>query len=73
VFVDKAVMFDQGLERPLTSDSRYPVAIALECRVLKLTEDAVVISTQDPSGVESVEGVSKFEVKPDTIERFIDD
>jgi hypothetical protein len=68
-FIDKAPMFDQfGV---LDSESSYPIDLDIACTVLAAHtyegHSVVKISTADPWGLETVEGVHVFEVTADRV------
>jgi len=66
-FIDKASIFDQ--HNVLSSSTAYPMDLRVACRVQQVVKDSAdtmyVISTGEPWGVETVDGVNGFEVWSD--------
>jgi hypothetical protein len=52
-------------------DSSYPQPGIIECKVLSRCEDAagaiITVDTTLPDGVESVDGMSRFEIRPEQL------
>ena len=64
-FEDKAPMFDERSE--LSRDSKYPMDIRLACTIVERRSDSVDISTAEPWGLVTIDGVSKFVMKPEQV------
>jgi hypothetical protein len=60
VLVDKPPVF--GGADGLGPGTAYPVAVKLDCEVLRVSQDAVVITTEGPWGVETPDGRTEFRV-----------
>jgi hypothetical protein len=60
VLVDKPPVF--GGADGLGPGTAYPVAVGLGCEVLRVDEDAVVITTDRPWGVATADGHTEFRV-----------
>lgn len=65
-FVDKAPMFDE--DALLTSLATYPIPISLRCLIVDSSDGFLTVSTAEPHGLETVDGVSEFVVSSDQIE-----
>jgi hypothetical protein len=61
-FIDKPPMFTARNE--LRSDTRYPVEVEIACSVIERDLDAIFVSTAEPHGIETPDGVSRFTVSP---------
>ena len=64
-FIDKSAIFDR--DGVLGPSAPYPISLTFARTVLERGDDRVVISTANPSAVESVEHESRFVVRPDQL------
>jgi len=64
-FVDKAPIFDEDAH--LTRMASYPIPILLECLIVDSSDGLLTVSTVEPHGLETVDGVSQFVVSNDQV------
>ncbi|ONI76538.1 hypothetical protein BWI15_04310 [Kribbella sp. ALI-6-A] len=65
VLIDKPPVFSGA--NGLGPGTAYPVAVGLDCEVLRVDEEAVVITTERPWGVETADGRTEFRVGADQL------
>jgi hypothetical protein len=64
-FIDKHPMFDaQG---QLSSAATYPVRLVVPFSVVEDRGETLVVSSATPAGIETTDGMSRFEVRRDQI------
>ena len=64
-FIDKPPIFTR--DDSLGPNASYPVDLEIACAVVERRPDAVVVSTAEPWGVETADGVSQFTVSPEQL------
>ncbi|WP_432948089.1 hypothetical protein ACQPXM_12740 [Kribbella sp. CA-253562] len=69
VLVDKRPVF--GGADGLGAGTAYPVAVGLDCEVLLVEGEAVVITTERPWGVEGADGRTEFRVGGDQLVNIV--
>lgn len=65
IFIDKHPMFDAKGEVSAKSD--VPISVEVPFTVIEERRDRVVVSSAEPAGIESLEGVSVFELLPEQV------
>lgn len=65
--IDKTPIFTT---ETLSADSRYPQPGTVRCRLLRVCQDILTISTAEPFSIETGEGLAEFDVLPSQVTRI---
>lgn len=66
-FTEKNVVVDD--DNLLSPDKKYPIDIPLACKIVKKDKDYITVSTQEPWGLETEDGVSEFRMNASQVSK----